>query len=89
MIAGRLVCETGESGAPAATTETFAVAVVGETDTGWLVDAASAEEAIGIVHGTVPRAREVWRGELLVRTEDCYRDRYLPGAPFAASWTRL
>ena len=36
-------------------TETFTVALVGETDIGWLVDAASAEEAITIVHGTVPR----------------------------------
>ena len=37
-------------------TETFAVALVGETDAGWLVDAESAEDAISIVHGTVPRA---------------------------------
>ena len=42
--------------------ETYAVALVGEEDRGWLVEAASAEEAIDLVHGTVPRAREVWRG---------------------------
>ena len=53
-----------------------AVVLVGETDAGWLVDAASAEEAIDIVHGTFPRAREVWRSEPLVRTEDCYRHPY-------------
>ena len=45
--------------------ETFAVGLVGEEDRGWLVEAASAEEAIDIVRGTVPRAREVWRGGLL------------------------
>ena len=70
-------------------TEPFAVALVGETDIGWLVDAASAEEAISIVHGTVPRAHEVWRSELLVWNEDFYRQRYLDGGPFPASWTRL
>ena len=43
--------------------ETFAVALVGDP-AGWLLEAASAEEAIDIVHGTVPRAREVWRGVL-------------------------
>ena len=57
MTAGRLVSEAVESAAPGATTGTFAVALVGETDAGWLVDAASAEEAIDIVHGTVPQAR--------------------------------
>ena len=71
------------------TTETFAAALVGETDTGWLVDACSAEEAISIVHGTVPRAHEVWRSELLVWNEDFYRQRYLGGGTFPASWTRL
>ena len=50
--------------------ETFAVSLVGEEDRGWLVEAASAEEAIDIVHGTVPRAHEAWRGELLVWTAD-------------------
>ena len=89
MTAGRLVSEAVESAAPGATTGTFAAALVGETDAGWLVDAASAEEAIDIVHGTVPQAREVWRSELLVWTEDYYRHRYLLGAPFPASWTRL
>ena len=59
MTAGRLVSEALGSTAPGATTGTFAVALVGETDAGWLVDAASAEEAI--VHGTVSQAREVWR----------------------------
>ena len=89
MSTGRLVCEVAGSAAPGATAGTFAVALAGETDEGWPVDAASAEEAIDIVHAnTVPRAREVWRSELRVRTEDDYRNRHLPGAPFAASWTR-
>ena len=70
-------------------TETFAVALVGEEDRGWLLEAASAEEAIDIVHGTVPRAREVWRGELLVWNERYYRERHLGGGAFPDSWTRL
>ena len=44
-----------------AVTGTFVVALAGPP-AGWLVEAASAGEAIGIVHGTVPCARE----ELLV-----------------------
>ena len=55
-----------------AVTETFAVALAGSPE-GWLVEAASAGEAIGIVHGTVPCARE----ELLVWTERYYRARYM------------
>ena len=54
--------------------ETFAVALVGEEDRGWLVEAAPAEEAIDIVHGTVPRAHEAWRGERLVWTAEYYRE---------------
>ena len=69
--------------------ETFAVALVGEEDRGWLVEAASAEEAIDVVHGTVPRAHEVWRGELLVWTAEYYRKRHLGGEAFPDSWTRL
>ena len=69
--------------------ETFAVALAGEEERGWLVEAASAEEAIDIVHGTVPRAREVWRGELLVWNERYYRDRFLGGAEMPAIWSRL
>ena len=72
-----------------AVTESLAVARVGEPAAGWLVTASSAEEAIKIVHGTVPRAREVWRGELLVWNEDYYRERYLAGGPFPDTWTRL
>ena len=68
--------------------ETFAVALVGEEDRGWLVEAASAEEAIDVVHGTVPRAHEVWRGKLLVWTAEYYRKRHLGGEAFADSWTR-
>ena len=34
--------------------ETFAVALVGEEDRGWLVEAASAEEAIDIVRCWAP-----------------------------------
>ena len=45
-----------------AVTETFVVALAGEAK-GWLV------EAIDIVHGTVPGAREAAREELLVWTE--------------------
>ena len=69
--------------------ETFAVALAGEEERGWLVEAASAEEAIDIVHGTVPRAREVWGGELLVWHERYYRDRFLGGAEMPATWSRL
>ena len=44
------------------TTQTFAVAIPGEIDTGWLVEANTAEEAIDLVFGTVPRgARGVAR----------------------------
>ena len=68
--------------------ETFAVALAGEP-AGWLVEASSADEAIDIVHGTVPRAREAVRAALLVWTERYYRDRYLLGAEMPASWTRL
>ena len=64
--------------------ETFAVALSGEPK-GWLVEAASADEALDIVHGTVPRARE----ELLAWTERYYRERYLLGAEMPESWTRL
>ena len=88
MTAGRLVREAAGSAAPGATAGTFAAALAGEPDAGCPVDAGSAEEATDIVHGTVPRVREVWRSELLVRTEDDYRHRHLPGAPFAAGWTR-
>ena len=70
-------------------TETFAVALVGEADAGWLVEASSAEDAVTIVHGTVPRAHEVWRSELLVWNASYYRARYLAGGPFRDSWTRL
>ena len=65
------------------------MALAGEEDRGWLVEAASAEEATDIVHGTVPRAREVWRGELLVWNERYYRDRYLGSAEMPPTWSRL
>ena len=67
-----------------AVTQTFVVALAGEAK-GWLVEAATADEAIDIVHCTVPRARE----ELLVWTEQYYRARYLLGAEMPASWTWL
>ena len=51
------------------------VALPGEAK-GWIVEVASADEAIDIVHGTGPRAREAGREELLVWTERYYRDRY-------------
>ena len=70
-------------------TDTFAVALVGEEHHGWLVDATSAGEARAIVHGTVPRAHEVWRAELLVWLADDYQARHLGGQPFPDSWVRL
>ena len=68
-------------------TETFTVALLGKTNAGWLVDAATAEEAIE--HETVPRAREVCQGELLAWSVDEHRNGHLLGAPLPASWTRL
>ena len=62
-------------------TDTFAFALVGEEDRGWLVDAESTGEARRIVHGTVPRAHEVWESEL-VRNDSYYCERYLAGGPF-------
>ena len=70
-------------------TEIFAVVLVGETDAGWPVDAESADEAVDIVHGTVPRAHECWKSELLVWKESRCRERYLAGGRFPDSWTRL
>ena len=70
--------------------ERFAVAIVGDLDGGgWIVEADSTEDAINIVRGTVPRAAEVWRGELLAWTERYYRQRYLLGGDFPAGWTEL
>ena len=69
--------------------EPFAVALVGEPDTGGLVEAASAAEAVDIVHGTVPRANDARRGELLVWTADYYRERHLAGGAFPDLWTHL
>ena len=69
--------------------ETLADALAGEEDRGWLVEAASGEEAIDIVRGTVPRAHEVSRGELLVWAAQYYRARHLGGEAFPDSWTRL
>ena len=60
-----------------AVTETVALALAG-LPTGWLVEVASADEALDIVHGTVPRAREAGREERLVL-----------GAELSASWARL
>ena len=67
---------------------TFAVALVGEP-TGWLVEAASVDEALDIVAGTVPAAHEASRDELLVWPQRFYRERYLFGNPMPASWARL
>ena len=74
---------------PMNTRETFAVALAGEIDRGWLVEASDADEAIDIVYGTVPRAREVSRDALLVWTECYYRGLYLTGDAFPSSWSRL
>ena len=62
------------------TRETFAVALVGEEHCGWLVDPESAGEARRIVHGTLPRAHEVWESELLVWLASDYQARHLAGA---------
>ena len=70
-------------------TETFAVALVGEEDRGWLVEAASAGDARAIVHGTVPRAHEVWPAELLVWLASNYQARHLGGKPFPAGLVQL
>ena len=40
MTAGGLACEAAGNATPGATTGAFAVALVGETDAGWLVDVA-------------------------------------------------
>ena len=48
MTVGGLACEAVGNATPGATTGTFAVALVGETDAGWLAGAASAEEAVDI-----------------------------------------
>ena len=69
-------------------TETFVVALVAEPAAGWLVDAPSAGAAVDHVHRTT-RARECWRGELLVWSADWYRRRYLAGGPFPPTWERL
>ena len=69
-------------------TETYAVALVGDP-VGPLVDTAAADEAIDIVHSTVPRAAECARDELVARTEREDRDRYLLGAEMPATWLRL
>ena len=69
-------------------TETFAVALLDEPG-GWLIGASSSQEAVSIVHGTVPRAHELARGELLVWNASYYRTRHLAGKPFPDSWTRL
>ena len=66
----------------------YAVALVGDP-VGPLVDTAAADEAIDIVHSTVPRAAECARDELVARTEREYRDRYLLGAEMPATWSRL
>ena len=88
MTVGGLACEAVGNATPGATTGTLAVALVGETDAGWLAGAASAEEAVDIVHRILPRAGEVWRSELLAWIEDDERHRDLLGAAFPASWTR-
>ena len=85
VFPGRLACEAVGNAVPGAATGTFAVVLVGGTDAGWLVDAVSAEETIDIVRGTLPRAREVWRSEPLVGTEDYYRRPPSPRSP--VPWT--
>ena len=62
---------------------------MGEIDTGWLVEATSADEAIDLVYGTVLRAREATKDDLFVWTARYYRDLYLTDDVFPESWTRL
>ena len=62
------------------TRETFAVALVGEEDRGWLVEAEWSGVAIDLVH-TTTRARDCGRGELLVFTAQRYSGRW------AGSWS--
>ena len=69
--------------------ESFAVALVGATDAGWLVVASSATEARETVHRAVPRLADVWKSELMVWTERRYRELYLIDQPFPSTWTRL
>lgn len=68
-------------------TERFAVALIDQTDAGWLVDAASAGEAVDQVHRTQTESR--WRSELLVWTESWYREHRLKGGPFPQGWRVL
>ena len=68
--------------------ERYAVAIFGEPG-GWIVEADSTEDAIATVRGTVPRAAEVSRGELMVWNESYYRERYCRGGPLPADWTEL
>ena len=65
-------------------TETFAFALIGQTDSGWLVEAESGDAALDHVHCTVDRARECWRSELMVWTERRYRELYLLGNEWPA-----
>ena len=76
---------------PGAGRELFAVAVLGEgaIDGGWLVMASGPEAAVSIVHGTVPRAHECARAELMVWAASYNRSRYLFGGDFPATWTVL
>ena len=64
------------------TRETSTVALIGEEDCGWLVDAESVDEALRIVYGTVPRVHEVWESELLVWLASDYQARHRADAPF-------
>ena len=70
-------------------TETFAVALIGQTDSGWLVEADSADAALDHVHRTVDRARKYQRDRLMLWTEQRYRELYLLGDEWPAGWTRL
>ena len=69
-------------------TETFAVALVGDTDGGWLVEAASTTHATDIVQETVVRARKVPRRELLVWRANYYRERNLADGPAPGGFNR-
>ena len=66
-----------------------AVALIGEPDGGWVVEAHVPRDALAVVRGTCPRAGEVSPGECLAWAAGEYRDRFLLGGDFGPEWTRL
>ena len=69
--------------------ETFAVALVGQTDAGWLIEADSAEAALDHVRRTADRVKAYSNRGLLVWTEQRYRELYLCNRDWPPGWVRL